>query len=275
MRARVVSFMSLFLVLVILLPAAVQAESRIGESRYVSVTVGPKPEQMDLLQSIVNIHIPETITTIGEALDYLLEPYGFHLESSPETDEQYLLLILALPDPHRHLGSMTLIDALTVLGGKSFQVVINPVKRTVRYQLRDTFDQFVTAEDKTAAKQQWLEQRTVTTTVAPEKAANSPLVIKQRAQQYWPVEKGDNLSRIASQIVLKGMTRDQALVYLFRVNPHAFANNNMNHLLADRVLIIPPIDPEILPTALQARRLVNKHYYLWQQQLSVDREVTP
>ena len=91
-----------------------------------------------------------------------------------------------------------------------------------------------------------------------------------RTSNLRAVQLGDSLSHIASQLNLTGMTIDQVLVYLFRANPHAFANDNMNHLLAGKTLKIPPVNPETLPTAFEASQLVDEHYGLW-----IQREVTP
>ena len=93
---------------------------------------------------------------------------------------------------------------------------------------------------------------------------------QQEKQTYGPVQRGDSLSHIANQLDLSGMTIDQVLVHLFRVNPHAFANGNMNHLLAGKTLKIPPVNPETLLTAFEASQLVDEHYRLW-----IQREVTP
>ena len=279
MRETVIGRWGAILTIVFALPLTVQADttdtvdSRILESRYLSVPMGPESAQTDLLQSIVDIRIPEQITTVGGALDYLLRPYGFQLDDSheadeqPEADEQYLLFVLTLPEPHRNLGSMTLMDALTTLGGKSFRPLINPVKRSVRYQLREEFGQFSTAEDMEVAKQQWLDQKEITS--LPTKESGAIPVSQQKQESYGPVQRGDSLSHIASQLDLSGMTIDQVLVYLFRANPHAFANNNMNHLLAGVMLKLPPVNPETLPTAFEASQLVDEHYRLW-----IQREVT-
>ena len=274
MRETVIGRWGAILTIVFALPLTVQADttdtedSRILESRYLSVPMGPESAQTDLLKSIVDIRVPEQITTVGGSLDYLLKPYGFQLEDSPEVDEQYLLLILMLPEPHRNLESMTLMDALITLGGKSFRPLINPVKRSVRYQLSEGFGQFATAEEMEVAKQQWLDQKEVTSLPSKEPGAIS--VAQQEHQTYGPVQRGDSLSHIASQLNLTGMTIDQVLVYLFRANPHAFANDNMNHLLAGKTLKIPPVNPETLPTAFEASQLVDEHYSLW-----IQREVTP
>lgn len=280
MRETVIGRFGMILVAMLALPLTVQADttdtadSRIFESRYLSVQVGPESTQTDLLKSIVDIRVPERITTVGGSLDYLLKPYGFQLDASheadeqSEADEQYLLLILTLPEPHRYLGAMTLMDVLTTLGGKSFRPLINPVKRSVRYQLREGFSRFATTEDIESAKQRWLEQKAIPL-LPPEELGAIPAV-QQEHQSYGPVQRGDSLSRIASQLDLRGMVIDQVLVYLFHANPHAFANNNMNHLLAGSTLKLPPVNPETLLTEYEASQLVDEHYRLW-----IQREVTP
>ena len=197
MRETVIGRWVAILTIVYALPLTVQAnttdaaDSRTFESRYLSVEVGPDDAQTDLLQSIVDLRVPEQISTVGGALDYLLRPYGFQLDDSdevdkqPEADEQYLLLVLTLPEPHRNLGSMTLMDALATLGGKSFRPLINPVKRSVRYQLREGFGQFATAEDMGSAKQQWVGQKEIT--LLPPKDLESISDAQQEHQNYGPV----------------------------------------------------------------------------------------
>jgi FimV-like protein len=261
MRVTVFGKSGATLAILFFLSSAVQADvvgSRTFESRYLSIQLGPEHTQTDLLQSIVEIDVPEKITTVGESLNFLLRPYGFTLDENPETDEHYLLLILALPEPHRHLASMTLKDALITLGGKSFRPLINPVKRSVRYQLREGFGQFASADDRKMDKQRWREQR-----------ARSFLV-QQAHQGYGPVQRGDSLSRIASQLNLTDMTIDQTLVYLFRANPYAFANDNMNHLLAGAILQLPRVETKAVLTAFEASQFVDEHYRQW-----LLREVTP
>ena len=280
MREKVIGRWVAILTIVFALPLTVQADttdtvdSRILESRYLTVQLGPEVAKTDLLKSIVDLRVPEKITTVGGALDFLLRPYGFQLDDSheadkqSEADEQYLLLVLTLPEPHRNLGSMTLMDALTTLGEKSFRPLINPVKRSVRYQLRKGFGQFAAAEDMEIAKQQWLDQKEMN--LLPPRDLEPISAAQQEHQTYGPVQRGDSLSHIANQLYLSGMTIDQVLVHLFRVNPHAFANDNMNHLLAGKVLKIPPVNPETLLTGYEASQLVDEHYRLW-----IQREVTP
>lgn len=242
--------------IVFIVASATQAgvpDRRVFENRYLSVQVGAEHAQIDLLQSIIEIQIPGQFKTVGGSLNYLLKPYGFQIDDNPESDDQYLLFMLALPGPHRQLGHITLMDAITTLGGASYRPLINPVKRTIRYQLRDGFGQFVTDEELAHARKQWLEEK--------EKSSPSPT-----DEEFTVlVQQGDSLSRIVNEFDLAGITTDQALVYLFQTNPHAFVNSNMNHLLAGVTLTIAPVEPETLPTAFEASQLVDEHYRLWVQ----------
>ena len=94
MRETVIGRWVAILTMIFALPLTVQAnttdttDSRILESRYISAQVGPEDAQTDLLKSIIDIQVPEQITTVGGALDYLLRPYGFQLDVSHEVDEQ-------------------------------------------------------------------------------------------------------------------------------------------------------------------------------------------
>ena len=113
-------------------------------------------------------------------------------------------------------------------------------------------------EELARARKQWLE----------EKEKSSPSLTTDEFSVL--VQPGDSLSRIVNKIYIAGITTDQALVYLFRANPHAFVNSNMNYLLAGETLTVPPVELEALPTAFEASQLVDEHYRLW-----VQREVTP
>src|SRR5690606_26735190 len=59
---------------------------------------------------------------------------------------------------------------------------------------------------------------------APIEAAADPMV----AGEYGPVQAGETLGQIAGALVGDGVTREQAIVALFRANPQAFIANNLN-----------------------------------------------
>lgn len=55
----------------------------------------------------------------------------------------------------------------------------------------------------------------------------------------YKVQAGDSLSKIATRAKPEGISLDQMLVALYRANPDAFVDNNMNRLRAGQILTIP------------------------------------
>src|SRR5690554_3369166 len=60
-----------------------------------------------------------------------------------------------------------------------------------------------------------------------------------QASEYGPVQAGETLGAIAQQLVGDGVSREQAIVALFRANPQAFIANNLNLVRQGAVLRIP------------------------------------
>ena len=56
---------------------------------------------------------------------------------------------------------------------------------------------------------------------------------------YGPVQRGENLRKIAEQTKPADVSLDQMLVALYRENKSAFINNNMNRLKAGQILKVP------------------------------------
>ncbi len=245
MKRKPLTLTTLMVLGVSSLSLAEEISSVIPESRYVSVQVGATPTQRNLLESIISIHIPKQLETIGESLAYLIRPYGLRLLNTEEAlPEQALLLSLALPDPHRTLDPITLLDALKLLGGESFEVTINPVTRTVSYALRKGYQQFVTEEEIEQAARNWTQKN-------------------QTVSHYGPVNKGESLSSIVTVAGLKGMTLDQRMVQVFQANPNAFLNN-MNALKKGVMLNLIPHDSAVLSMSA-ASRIVDEHHRLWRE----------
>ena len=252
-------FMSILMTLAISSEAGVEkTETTVLDSRYLSIKVGPDQAQTDLLQGVVNVQIPAQIHTVGAALEYLLEPYGFRLtDCESEDTEQYLLLVLSLPHPHRNFGPIKLFDALSILGGEGFSPIINPVKRTVCYQLRDGYQHYINGFDIEQATEQWLQRHF---TIQESLYAEPPV------KYYGPVQDGESLSSIIEKIDIGGSTREQALVHLFKANTDTFADHNMNRLLAGAMLSIPSFQHDLLPGQAEASQVVEKHFHLWAEQ---------
>jgi pilus assembly protein FimV len=72
----------------------------------------------------------------------------------------------------------------------------------------------------------------------------------------YRVRSGDSLSRVAAKTQRPGVSLDQMLVALFRANPSAFIDNNMNRLKAGVVLSVPTADAAQAVPAPQARQVI-------------------
>ena len=71
------------------------------------------------------------------------------------------------------------------------------------------------------------------------KPAPAPAPVAPTAASDYAVKPGDTLSRIAGKTQVEGISLDQMLVGLYRANPDAFVDNNMNRLKAGVVLKVP------------------------------------
>lgn len=107
-------------------PASVQV------ARYSVMPATATPAQADLLAVVVNIKFPQQIATVGEALDFLLRRSGYRLA---ETDSPAMTILQRLPLPavHRHIGPLTLKNALLTLAGPAYRLAIDPLHRTLNF----------------------------------------------------------------------------------------------------------------------------------------------
>lgn len=104
--------------------------------RYTLVSAEPKAGQLDLLAQIVQIKIPVTVaSTVQEGLDYTLNHSGYRL-CAAQTAPLQILFSRPLPAAHYNLGPMPLSSALQVLGGSSYQLLVDPVQREICFNLR-------------------------------------------------------------------------------------------------------------------------------------------
>lgn len=103
--------------------------------RYTSVDLKTDTAQEDLLQQIVNISIPGTMSaTVGDALRYLLLRSGYQLCEG--RDAVGTLYGLPLPAAHLHLGPLFLHDALQTLAGPAWELQVDDLLRQVCFTRR-------------------------------------------------------------------------------------------------------------------------------------------
>ena len=90
---------------------------------------------------------------------------------------------------------------------------------------------------------------------SPSAADNASKSGKAGPNEY-KVRVGDSLSRIASQTQRSGVSLDQMLVSLYRGNPEAFVDNNMNRLKAGVVLAVPSADAAKAVAPVEAKQFI-------------------
>lgn len=77
---------------------------------------------------------------------------------------------------------------------------------------------------------------------APRMTERAPAPVPPVAVDSYKVQRGDTLSKIAGQFKPAGVSLEQMLIALFRSNPDAFVDNNVNRLKTGPVLRIPKAD---------------------------------
>ncbi len=70
---------------------------------------------------------------------------------------------------------------------------------------------------------------------------------------YGPVPRGATLWSIAKSMAMPGATTEQVLTALYRLNPHAFIQNDINNLQAGVALLVPDSDEILSASPGQAR----------------------
>ena len=95
---------------------------------------------------------------------------------------------------------------------------------------------------------------------APRTAAAAPAAAAKPAgtdgADEYRVKAGDSLSKIASRTQRTGVSLDQMLVSLYRSNPQAFVDNNMNRLKSGVVLSVPSAESAKSTAPSEARQLI-------------------
>ena len=72
----------------------------------------------------------------------------------------------------------------------------------------------------------------------------------------YRVRQGDTLSKIAGRTQRSGVSLDQMLVALYRANPQAFMDNNMNRLKSGVVLAVPSAESANSASPNEARQVI-------------------
>lgn len=128
--------------------APLPAKDPLRVGRYSQLAPVPRPGQANPLQSIVTLTFPGQIRTVGAALNHVLARSGWALAPRYASDPTIPhLMSLPLPESQRSLGPIALFDALAVLCGEAYLIVVDPVSRLVSCELRTSFSALARVEE--------------------------------------------------------------------------------------------------------------------------------
>lgn len=91
--------------------------------------------QQDLLLIAKALRVPNEITTVGGALEWVIKDSGYRLASPDQlTKDVKEMLQLPLPKAHRQFQALPLRDVVQLLAGSSFVLVYDPVHRLIAFE---------------------------------------------------------------------------------------------------------------------------------------------
>lgn len=135
----IISYISLFL----LAMQNVSAEPYALMSRYVTVVEKPQHAQINLLSQTIQMHFPQDVKTVSDAINYLLRFSGYSLAPNDQLGTALkITLSKSLPAIDRNFGPMTLKDGLLILVGPVFYLVPDLINRTVNFHLKPSYRHF-------------------------------------------------------------------------------------------------------------------------------------
>ncbi|HIF9337710.1 PFGI-1 class ICE element type IV pilus protein PilL2 [Photobacterium damselae] len=96
------------------------------------VNVDANIQQKDPLQTVATIHFPQQISTVGQALNYLLMRTGYTLAEKTKMGSHSLrLLQFPLPLVQRSLELVTVNNAIQTLIGQGYTYKVDHINRTI------------------------------------------------------------------------------------------------------------------------------------------------
>lgn len=120
--------------------AVAHADGTTEVGRYLTEKNGASVAQRKPLMQTFELTFPGHVQTVGQAITYLLSNTSYQLVPSEERSmEVSVLLTKPLPLSDRHMGTMSVKDALLALAGTPYQLLIDPEHRYVSFQLKPNF----------------------------------------------------------------------------------------------------------------------------------------
>lgn len=118
-----------------------QAANVTQVNRYATVDNKPLVAQINPLLAVQQVHFPQEVKTVGQAMQWWLQYSGFKLAAQEkQPDSLQKVMNQPLPQIDRNLGPLMVKDGLEVLAGQLvFTLVSDPLLREVNFKLKPAF----------------------------------------------------------------------------------------------------------------------------------------
>ncbi|KTC76183.1 hypothetical protein Lbir_0252 [Legionella birminghamensis] len=129
-----------FVTLLALMTLATQAADVTQINRYATVANKPLAAQVNPLLAVQQIHFPQEVKTIGQAVKWWLRYSGFTLvDKEKQSESLQAVMSQSLPQVDRNLGPLTVKGGLEVLvGQQDFTLIEDSLLRQVNFHLKPT-----------------------------------------------------------------------------------------------------------------------------------------
>lgn len=99
---------------------------------YTQIVVDTAYEQKKPLDTVVTIEVPNNVINVGQSLNYILQPSGYHLKELSKTDPATLnLYTIETPLNHRLFYQASVAQIIQTLVGQAFKVKVDHVLREI------------------------------------------------------------------------------------------------------------------------------------------------
>ncbi len=119
-------------------PPASTAPNQIRYDRYTVISTRPKPDQLQLLDQIIDLRIPDALTpSVHQAMTYALRHSGYQLCSA--TGNVGVLFAHPLPASQYRLGPISVRDAMQMLAGPAWEMQVDELARRICFSVRPAY----------------------------------------------------------------------------------------------------------------------------------------
>ena len=108
--------------------AAEPLDDAVRIDRYTVSKLTPRPEQIDLLSTLVQTQFPSSVSTLGDAIDYILKRSGYRRIADKSSAAQ---MDFPLPAVHRQLGPINIRAGISTLAGPTLTLHEDASSRTI------------------------------------------------------------------------------------------------------------------------------------------------